>query len=197
VNPFQYAGQFTDTATGLSDMRARQYDPSTGAFLSLDPAGSSTLPASSPYAYASDEPLLYSDPSGLFSCGVCNSVESAVGAAADAVGSAVSTGINVAYSFTLQPMVQLAENGWSCATRQTHCAAAGFDLAQVALMFLPGGLETRDLGDRIVGGAYDREDVADLVSSRRERSTATGRRCAPAICPVRNLSCFYEDSGAA
>jgi RHS repeat-associated protein len=111
ANPYQYAGQYTDAGTGLSDMRARNYDPNTGAFISADPAGQSTTLASSPYAYAGDSPLIYSDPSGLcffgllgsHSCGYyigegVSDVVGGVSAAAGGVSSAATAFYNTASS---------------------------------------------------------------------------------------------------
>jgi hypothetical protein len=43
-------------------MRAREYDPSTGQFMSVDPLVSATH---EPYVYAGDNPLNYRDRSGL------------------------------------------------------------------------------------------------------------------------------------
>jgi RHS repeat-associated protein len=52
-------------ATGQYDLRAREYEPSTGQFLSrdpLEPPRSAAVP--SPYAYAADMPTVLSDPTG-------------------------------------------------------------------------------------------------------------------------------------
>lgn len=48
-NPFRYAGQYTDAESGKIYLRARYYDPSTGQFISRDPAVATTR---EPYAYA-------------------------------------------------------------------------------------------------------------------------------------------------
>ncbi|MGH3428277.1 MAG: RHS repeat domain-containing protein, partial [Terriglobales bacterium] len=65
VNPILFTGQLQDTETGLYDLRARDYNPADGDFLSTDPlAERDTAAAFSVYEYASDEPLLYIDPSG-------------------------------------------------------------------------------------------------------------------------------------
>jgi hypothetical protein len=50
-------------------LRARYYDPSTGQFISRDPAVASTR---EPYAYVADNPLNSTDPSGL--CGIAMSI---------------------------------------------------------------------------------------------------------------------------
>ena len=63
---FGYAGQYQDgavTSAGLYDMRARWYEPQSGEFMTRDPAFSQTDQA---YAYAGDDPVNYSDPTGLY-----------------------------------------------------------------------------------------------------------------------------------
>ncbi len=61
-SPFGYAGEYTDPSTGLSDLRARWYEPQTGSFTTRDPAFTSTDTA---YTYANDDPVNGSDPTGL------------------------------------------------------------------------------------------------------------------------------------
>ena len=61
---FGFAGQYLDP-TGLYYMRARQYDPATGSFVSTDPASPSLSdPYVSSYLYARNNPVLFQDPSG-------------------------------------------------------------------------------------------------------------------------------------
>jgi RHS repeat-associated protein len=64
TNPFRWAGEYTDTETGLVYLRARYYDPTTAQFLTRDPLESSTR---EPYAYVAGNPLNGVDPLGL--CG--------------------------------------------------------------------------------------------------------------------------------
>ncbi len=61
VTPFGYAGYYTDP-TGLTYNIARYYDPTTGQFFVVDPKVETTLQA---YAYASGDPLVNVDPTGL------------------------------------------------------------------------------------------------------------------------------------
>jgi RHS repeat-associated protein len=72
TTPLGYDAQYTSTDTGLIYLRARTYDPKTAQFLTTDPLSSQTH---QPYAYAGDNPLTISDPTGM--CGV-GSVEEAV-----------------------------------------------------------------------------------------------------------------------
>jgi RHS repeat-associated protein len=62
TTPLGYDGQYTSADTGLIYLRARVYDPATAQFLSRDPLASLTR---EPYAYAGDNPLNASDPTGL------------------------------------------------------------------------------------------------------------------------------------
>jgi RHS repeat-associated protein len=57
-----YAGQYTDSETGLQYLRARYYEPATGQFLSIDPVLPLTRDA---FGYASRRPLNMIDASGL------------------------------------------------------------------------------------------------------------------------------------
>ncbi len=61
VNPFGYAGEYTDEETGNIYLRARYYNPNTGRFLSEDPIKDGT----NWYAYAGNNPVLFLDPWGL------------------------------------------------------------------------------------------------------------------------------------
>jgi RHS repeat-associated protein len=63
-NPLGFSGQYFDSTT-LYHLRARQYDPSTGRFLTTDPlAALLSEPFLSPYAYARNRPTVLIDPSG-------------------------------------------------------------------------------------------------------------------------------------
>jgi RHS repeat-associated protein len=62
TTPLGFDGQYTSSDTGLIYMRARVYHPTTAQFLSVDPLASITQ---EPYGYAGDNPLTYSDRSGL------------------------------------------------------------------------------------------------------------------------------------
>ena len=60
-----FLGKPTDADTGLTIVGARQYDPSTGRFASVDPVLNASEPQSlGGYAYAGDNPVTNSDPSG-------------------------------------------------------------------------------------------------------------------------------------
>ena len=63
-NPFGYTGQVYDAEIGLYHYKARAYDPTTGRFLQLDPAG--FIDGPNRYQYAGGNPLVHTDPTGLF-----------------------------------------------------------------------------------------------------------------------------------
>ena len=56
-----YDGQYTNADTGLIYLRARDYDPVTGQFLSVDPEVEQTREA---YGYAGRNPMMNGDPTG-------------------------------------------------------------------------------------------------------------------------------------
>ena len=62
---YGYNGQLTDTNTGYQFLGngTRLYDPTLGRFLQSDPAKSGL----NWYAYANNNPIMYNDPTGLFS----------------------------------------------------------------------------------------------------------------------------------
>jgi RHS repeat-associated protein len=64
TNVVQFAGELADP-TALYYLRARQYDPTLGRLLTVDPARpDEATPAASTYAYAADRPTVLADPSG-------------------------------------------------------------------------------------------------------------------------------------
>ncbi|MFE4175920.1 polymorphic toxin-type HINT domain-containing protein [Streptomyces sp. NPDC056909] len=67
-----FVGGTNDTSTDLTHLGAREYDPSTGRFLSVDPVMDLTDPQQiHGYTYGNNNPLTFSDPSGLF-CDGCS-----------------------------------------------------------------------------------------------------------------------------
>jgi RHS repeat-associated protein len=60
-----FTGQYLDAATGLYHLRARQYDPATGRFISTDPLASALSdPYVGTYVYVRNVPTMAVDPSG-------------------------------------------------------------------------------------------------------------------------------------
>src|SRR5680860_148818 len=64
TNAMKFAGEYLD-ATGLYHLRARQYDPTIGRFLSPDPVSETANQHQvSMYAYVQSRPTVLRDPSG-------------------------------------------------------------------------------------------------------------------------------------
>jgi len=61
-----WLGQVEDASSGLTYLNARYYDPATARFISPDPLMDPTDPRTlDPYRYADNNPILYTDASGL------------------------------------------------------------------------------------------------------------------------------------
>ena len=93
-----FTGHVSDSATGLTYMQARYYDPVIGRFYSNDPVdvlghmtrGNSIANGFNRYAYANNNPYKYTDPDGEFS--IVHAVAFAVGAGINAYSTYKSTG---------------------------------------------------------------------------------------------------------
>ncbi|WP_190214318.1 RHS repeat-associated core domain-containing protein [Kitasatospora indigofera] len=67
-----FVGGTKDDSTGLVHLGAREYDPATGRFVSVDPVlDTSNSQLMNAYAYSNNSPVTSSDPSGLY-CDSCN-----------------------------------------------------------------------------------------------------------------------------
>ncbi len=64
-NPIRYTGQYSDPITGLTYLRARNYNPGLGQFTQTDPLPAAVgSPFESSYVYVGNSPLVYVDPAG-------------------------------------------------------------------------------------------------------------------------------------
>ncbi len=72
----RFQGQWLESESGLYYMRARNYDSETGLFLSRDAVDvqEQGVEAFNPYQFAFNNPLVYSDPTGMFSILELNAV---------------------------------------------------------------------------------------------------------------------------
>ncbi|WP_285565235.1 RHS repeat-associated core domain-containing protein [Streptomyces sp. RTGN2] len=72
-----FLGKPTDADTGLTHVGAREYDPATGRFLSVDPVlAPDDHESLNGYAYANNTPVTLSDPTGLRPDGACGGASS-------------------------------------------------------------------------------------------------------------------------
>ncbi len=69
VNHYRYTGEQFDPNSGFYYLRARYMNPTTGRFINRDPFGGFNNDPTSlhRYLYANASPVLYADPSGMFS----------------------------------------------------------------------------------------------------------------------------------
>jgi RHS repeat-associated protein len=72
LTDYLYTGQQFDATTGHYHLRARQYDPSLGRFLSMDtwPLDHANPVELNRYVYAAGNPVMFSDPSGYTITGI-------------------------------------------------------------------------------------------------------------------------------
>ncbi|QMU70625.1 RHS repeat domain-containing protein [Streptacidiphilus sp. P02-A3a] len=132
----------TDTSTGLTVVGSREYDPTTGRFISLDPLFEATsLQQLNGYSYAEDDPINQSDPTGNM---VMIMAGDAVGSAAAVEGyyarqSAEESAAQRAairwqiaeddyyYNYYLPAYDQWQQemNRWTAYNAKTHCAGGG------------------------------------------------------------------------
>ncbi|MFI6849697.1 polymorphic toxin-type HINT domain-containing protein [Kitasatospora sp. NPDC050467] len=67
-----FVGGSKDETTGLTNLGARQYNPTTGRFINPDPLLDTASPqAWNSYAYSNNDPINSSDPSGLCRADIC------------------------------------------------------------------------------------------------------------------------------
>ncbi|MER6678575.1 RHS repeat-associated core domain-containing protein [Streptomyces sp. NPDC000983] len=68
-----FVGGTQDASTGLTHLGARDYDPTTGRFISVDPLLDTGDPQElNAYTYSKNSPVTYTDPTGTESCGPDN-----------------------------------------------------------------------------------------------------------------------------
>ncbi len=110
-NQTRFTGEYLDPESGNYHLRARQYDPDTGRFSSLDPVdGSRTAPYTGEYVYVEANPLTGIDPSGLAKCGW--NPKKWVGCGKNAAGKANDTYVKTSYALApYNPMNRSLEAG--------------------------------------------------------------------------------------
>ncbi len=91
-NPYQFASERTDAQNGLVHMRARDYVPSHGRFISRDPfAGLLTDPMSlHRYQYAHQNPISNTDPTGEFTLSEQAQIGGLIGITSSSIGGLLS-----------------------------------------------------------------------------------------------------------
>ena len=75
TNPFRYCGEYLDAETDTYYLRARNYNPSTGRFLTEDPAQARL----NWYTYCNNNPIAFVDPLGLDAVLINKAIENPAG----------------------------------------------------------------------------------------------------------------------
>jgi RHS repeat-associated protein len=148
-----FLGKVQDPTTGLNALGARYYDASLGRFISTDPAvDSSSTQSLNPYAYGSNNPIVYIDPTGLWSLsGAWNSVKEGASAAWDwakenkglIADVAVGIGVGIAVGALCSTGVGCLVVAGVAAGAAGAAAGYGVDVAEGKTDFSLGGLATR------------------------------------------------------
>ena len=103
-----FVGGTNDTDTGLTHLGAREYDPAIGRFISVDPILDLKDPQQTHgYTYANNNPVAFSDPTGLRPDGICG------GNSNRCVPSDSKSGESVTYHETWEP----TGTGWKWKNR--------------------------------------------------------------------------------
>jgi len=157
--PFGYEGAYEGTGNGLANMRARYYDPATGSFTTIDPDLAIT---DQPYAYAGDDPVNGSDPTGdswwdplSWSSRTWSTIGIVASVAAIATGVGALAGIGgLGYIAAASSLVSAAVDARSCLRGHNDAACAG--AAADAVSGILGGLGAAlqgvsDLASGLVG----------------------------------------------
>lgn len=120
-----FTGHVADSATGLSYMQQRYYDPMCGCFLSVDPVtaySNGDMRFFSRYAYAFNNPYRFTDPDGRQSVGeMIDSGAEGCGAVSCAGWAALSATWKV---LGAEGVSQIADKGWSSVGNGDRAGAA-------------------------------------------------------------------------
>ena len=161
-----YTGKWqrtTDDATGLIKMGAREYDPALGRFVSADPLkGNYTEPQTrNRYQYASNDPFIKYDLSGL-------SILGDIGDAASSVGDAVAGTVSDAENGGVSALVNDWQQGYnSMPTWGKAAIDTDIGVTVVAATIVTGGGDLAAAGDAAAADA-----AVDLTAAGVDEGTA-------------------------
>ncbi len=119
INPFRYRGYYYDTESGFYYLQTRYYDPTIRQFINADnyellPTLSQTIGQLNLYAYANNNPIMYTDETGeSFIVVILGAV----------IGGLISAGFEIAN--------QVNANGWEISS---------WNLMEIGVSFLAGAL---------------------------------------------------------
>ena len=95
VSGFSYNAEAFDAATGMLNLRARQYEPALGRFSAKDfIKGNAFTPLSlNRYSYGINSPIIHTDPSGMWFSKLVNTAKNVIDKIATTVKKAVNTAV--------------------------------------------------------------------------------------------------------
>ena len=127
-NPFRYRGYYYDTETGLYYLQSRYYNPAWGRFLNADGYinANGDLTGYNMYAYCSNNPIMYVDPTG-------QAWWHWALAATIVVACAVATVVTCGGFAAAATAVALVASGTAAATAASTIAASAFIASATAL----------------------------------------------------------------
>jgi RHS repeat-associated protein len=175
------------TVNGLTHLRARDYDASTGQFLSVDPLESpvGSVTGGNPYHYVGNDPLNYVDPSGMgrICDGGTGGIPSVVRQwgcenplAETAVG--MLPGVGCAYSMAkwegLDVVLDCVPGLWS-KMKSGFKAARGLKRAKAARQALPG---LKSAADDLIEGALKNTNILNAAADEARIAAETERAIA-------------------
>ncbi len=198
-NPLQYAGQYTDSESGLRYLRARYYYRSTEHFLTVDPLVGMT---GEPYSYAEGDSVNGADPTGLACAGFVpvrltgdswTSCRDLVGAAAvNVVSGALDSTTKPVYSVaSVADTICLSSSVAASGTGQAPPGISGFlDGASNVLLALSIGdgfgeamIAYRSVRvGNYIGGAWFRVEIGSFAGSGGRRSLSLSLRSISRWC---------------
>lgn len=145
-----FVGGIADATTGLLRLGARDYDPATGRFVSVDPQLDTSDPqAMNSYAYSDNDPVTFSDPTGKSIWGW--------------VALAVTVAVVATAAVVMAPVVLPAISAWVATSAVGAITTAA---AEGALAASGGGLMTSAIGAAVEGTAAACEIFCSSVAVR-------------------------------
>lgn len=166
-----FQAQQFDRATGLYNMRARNYDPSSGRFTQREPMATPVgVPMVSAYSFVANRPTVYTDPEGLASrpSELKPQVTPAADEAFDAQMSLKTTELSIKISGKLTAYVATigktaAQVSSASATAAAKASAAKVKAAGLGLAIIGIGVQTYIAYERCTNGPVE-DCVAATVS---------------------------------
>ena len=133
----RYTGEYFDQDSGLYHLRARDYDPSIGRFISMDEhPGSQQIPLTlNKYLYGNADPVNHVDPSGNFG----------ISSAISGISATMSVMSAFAIGWESGSIINRVRAGESLMSSSNLKSAAGIALAMLPIKYLPKVHELADV----------------------------------------------------